>query len=144
MHPYPHTYRTTATANADGLVTVASPGLPDLASSPPPEFDGPEGHWSPETLLCAAVADCFVLSFRAVARGSKFDWKTLDCRVEGILDRVDGTTRFTRYVTRATLTVPAGTDRARAQQLLEKAEHVCLISNSLNGATELACEIVEA
>ena len=31
----------------------------------------------------------------------------------------------------ATLRVPAGTDPERATKLLEKAEHVCLISNSL-------------
>lgn len=125
-------------------MTVASPGLPDLTTAPPPQFGGPEGYWSPETLLCAAVSNCFVLSFRAVARASKLDWKHLDCQVEAVLDRLDGVTRFTRYITRATLTVPAGTDRARAQQLFEKAEHVCLISNSLNGESELACEIVEA
>mgnify|MGYP003339189807 CR=1 FL=1 len=55
------------------------------------------------SLLCAAVADCFVLSFRAVARASKLDWTHLDCHVEGTLDRAEGTTRFTRYLTRATL-----------------------------------------
>jgi organic hydroperoxide reductase OsmC/OhrA len=32
---------------------------------------------------------------------------------------------------RATLHAPAGTDEAKAKQLLERAEHVCLISNSL-------------
>jgi organic hydroperoxide reductase OsmC/OhrA len=143
MHPYPHSYRVSTAAAATGNVTVSSPGLVDLPSAPPVEFDGPGGLWSPETLLCAAVADCFILSFRAVARASKFEWTQLGCHVEGILDRADGTTRFTRYVTRVTLTVPTGTDRARAQTLLEKAEHVCLISNSLNGERELHCEIVE-
>ena len=143
MHPYPHTYRVSTSGSADGNVTVASPGLPDLPSAPPPEFDGPGGLWSPETLLCAAVADCFVLSFRAVARASKFEWSHLDCQVEGVLERAEGTTRFTRYLTRATLRVPAGTDKARAHQLLEKAEKVCLISNSLNGTSELHCEILE-
>ncbi|MEY4760333.1 MAG: hypothetical protein RLZZ200_189 [Pseudomonadota bacterium] len=143
MHPYPHRYRVSTSAAATGNVTVSSPGLADIPSNPPPEFDGPEGFWSPETLLCAAVADCFVLSFRAVARASKLDWTHLDCHVEGELDRVAGTTRFTRYITRATLHVPVGTDAARAKLLLEKAEHVCLISNSLNGERELACDIIE-
>lgn len=143
MHPYPHRYRVSTSAAALGDATVSSPGLVSLPSNPPPEFDGPGGFWSPETLLCAAVADCFVLSFRAVARASKFDWKHLDCKVEGTLERADSTARFTRYNTHATLTVPAGTDRARAQTLLEKAEHVCLIANSLNGERELTCEIIE-
>ena len=143
MHPYPHTYRATASAAATGMVNVGSPGLPDLPSAPPPEFDGPGGVWSPETLLCAAISDCFVLTFRAIARASKFEWTSLDCQVEGVLERAEGGARFTRYVTRATLHAPAGVDRARATQLLEKAEHGCLVAASLNGVRELSCEIVE-
>ena len=98
--------------------------------------------WSPETLLCAAVADCFILTFRAVARASKFEWTGLSCAVEGKLERADGPTRFTGFVTRATLHVPAGTDEAKAKLLLEKAEHSCLITNSLNGTRELVTEVI--
>ena len=95
-------------------------------------------------MLCAALADCFVLTFRAISRASKFEWINLDCEVEGTLERSDGASRFTRYVTRASLRVPAGTDAAKARQLLEKAEHACLVSNSVNGARELQTEVIEA
>ena len=131
MHPYPHRYTVQATADPTGDVPLSSPNLPVLATAPPAEFDGPGDRWSPETLLCAAVADCFVLSFRAVARASKLDWDALECSTEGTLDRVDGKSRFTTIVVRATLRVPAGTDPDRASKLMVKAEHVCLISNSL-------------
>jgi organic hydroperoxide reductase OsmC/OhrA len=141
MHPYPHRYTVAATARPEDAVAVTSPGLPVIATAPPAEFDGPGDAWSPETLLCAAVADCFVLSFRAVARGSKFDWLELECRVEGTLDRVDRVTYFTRYTTYASLKVPAGTDIERARALLEKAEHVCLVANSLRGERELVTEV---
>ena len=144
MHPYPHTYRVSAAAQAQGEVTLSSPGLADLASTPPPEFDGPPGYWSPETLLAASVADCFVLSFRAVSRASKYDWTDLAIDVEAVLERVEGTTRFTRFVTRARLTVPAGADAARGQVLLEKAEKVCLITNSLSSESHLEAEVVTA
>ena len=138
MHPYPHLYSVQAQAVVEGDVTLQSTDLPPLASAPPPEFDGPGGRWSPETLLVAAMADCFVLSFRAVARASKLEWQSLEASVEGKLDRVDGkTTRFTEFHVHATLRVPAGTDLARATTLLEKAEKVCLISNSLNGERHL-------
>jgi organic hydroperoxide reductase OsmC/OhrA len=137
MHPYPHLYTVQATAVPAGDVPVAASGLPTLQTAPPAEFDGPGDRWSPETLLCAAVADCFVLSFRAVARASKLDWTGLDCRVEGKLDRVDGRTFFTALVVHASLKVPAGTDPERATRLLEKAEHVCLISNSLVAERQL-------
>jgi organic hydroperoxide reductase OsmC/OhrA len=123
-------------------VPVSSTGLPSLATAPPAEFDGPGDRWSPETLLVAALADCFLLSFRGVARANKFDWHALGCSVEGKLDRVEGKTHFTHYVVRATLRVPAGTDEAKARQLLERAEHVCLISNSLVGQRSLEPTVI--
>lgn len=142
MHPYPHLYTVQASANPAGDVPVSAVGLPTLATAPPAEFDGPGDRWSPETLLVAAVADCFLLSFRGVARANKFAWDSLECSVEGKLDRVDGKTHFTHYVVRATLRVPAGTDEAKAKQLLERAEHVCLISNSLVGQRALESTVV--
>jgi len=144
MHPYPHVYGASTSGGPEGIVTVASAGLPDLASAPPPQFDGPGGYWSPESMLCAALADCFVLSFRAIARASKLEWTHIECSVEGTLDRTAGVTRFTRYVTRAKLRVPPGTDAARARLLMEKSEHACLISNSVNGERVLEAEVISA
>jgi organic hydroperoxide reductase OsmC/OhrA len=144
MHPYPHRYFAAATGNPAGSVNVASPQLPDLETAPPPEFDGPGGAWSPETLLCAAVADCFILTFRAVSRAAKFDWLALSCRVEGTLERVDGQSQFTRFASFATLSVPAGADVAKARALLERAEQGCLIANSLRGTRTLESEVIEA
>ena len=90
-------------------------------------------RWSPETLFIASIADCFVLTFRAVSRAARFPWLDVECRVEGVLERIDGVSRFTRYTTRAVLTVPSGANEALARKLLEKAEHGCLIANSLRG-----------
>jgi organic hydroperoxide reductase OsmC/OhrA len=143
VHPYPHVHCVTARGTPAGLVPVAAPGVGEIATAPPPEFDGPGGTWSPESLLVAALADCFVLSFRAISRTSRFAWQALDCRVEAILERVDGTTQFTRFKTFATLTVAPGSDRMKARQLLEKAELVCLIANSLKGARELEVTLVD-
>jgi len=143
MHPYPHQYLASATGNPAGAVTVTSPQLPDIETAPPPEFDGPGGVWSPESLLCAAVADCFILTFRGVTRAAKFEWLTLQCRVQGTLERVDGKSQFTKFATFATLSVAAGADSAKARSLLERAEHGCLIANSLLGERTLESEIVE-
>jgi organic hydroperoxide reductase OsmC/OhrA len=142
MHPYPHTYTVAATAQPEGDVPVTATGLPALVTAPPAEFDGPGDRWSPETLLVAAVADCFLLSFRGVARANKFAWNSLGCTVEGTLERVDGKTHFTRMVVRATLHAPAGTDEAKAVQLMQRAEHVCLISNSLVAARSVEAQVV--
>lgn len=126
------------------MLTVRSAQVPDIESAAPPEFDGPGGAWSPETLLCAAVADCFILTFRAVARAARFEWLNLECRVEGVLERVEGNSQFTRYTTFANLGVPAGTNLTTARALLERAEHGCLIANSLRGSRTLEPQIVVA
>lgn len=143
MHPYPHLYTVQASAMPEGDAPVSSPRLPTLVTAPPAEFGGPGDRWSPETLLCAAVADCFLLSFRAVARASKFDWQALECQVDGTLDRVDGVTRFTQMNVVATLRVPAGANHDKAVKLMEKSEHVCLISNSLVAERLLETTVIE-
>lgn len=137
MQAFPHRYRVEALATCEGLVTVASSGLDPLATAPPSEFGGPGDRWSPETLLVASVVDCFVLTFRAVARASSYGWIGLRCEAEGELDRVDRTTRFTRIVLRAFLEVPAAADFEKGERLLDKAERTCLVTNSLVCPVEL-------
>ena len=143
IRPYPHIYTAAAGARPEGAVGLTSTDLPEIATASPPEFGGPGGVWSPETLLCASVADCFILTFRAVSRAAKFDWLSLECRVEGILERVDGLAQFTRFASHVTLTVPRGTDAAQARALLERAEKGCLVANSLRGARTLEVELRE-
>jgi organic hydroperoxide reductase OsmC/OhrA len=141
MQPYPHHYSVAAVAQADGEVTLASHRLPALASAAPAEFDGPGDLWSPETLCVGAIADCFVLTFRAIARASKLPWSSLRCDVEGTLDRVERVPQFTAFVVRASLQVPAGANTEQAQRLLERTEQSCLITNSLKGATRLEAKV---
>lgn len=142
MYTYPHVYRVSASAVPSGTVTVASSNLPLLETAPPVEFDGPGDAWSPETLLCGAIADCFILTFRAVARAAKFEWSKLECHVEGTLERVEGVAQFTTYAVHATLTLTANGDEAKAKSLLERSEHSCLISNSVRGGRTLHISVL--
>jgi len=141
MQPFPHHYTVTALASAEGEVRLESDRLPTLASAPPAEFGGPGDCWSPESLCVGAVADCFVLTFRAIARASKLPWTSLRCNAEGTLDRIERVTQFTSFLLRATLQVPPGTDQARARQLLERAEQTCLISQSLKATSHLEANV---
>ena len=143
MQPYPHTYSAQAGGSATGTVPVVSGALPAIETAPPAEFDGPGNTWSPETLLVASIADCFILTFRGVSRAGKFSWKRLECVVEGTLERVDGVAQFTRFTTRPTLTVDVGADPVKARELLERAEKFCLVANSLRGERVLDAKIIE-
>lgn len=141
MQPFPHHYTVSAQADVDGDVCLSGLDLEVIKSAPPAEFGGPGDEWSPETLLTASVAGCFILTFRAIARASRMEWSSLTCEVEGTLDRADGPTHFTGFVVRAILSVPEGTDHGKAHRLLEKSEEGCLITNSLVGSTRLETEV---
>lgn len=142
MQDFPHRYHVEARSGTGGDVILSARGLPELATQAPAEFGGPGDRWSPETLLAAAVADCFVLGFRAIARASKFDYEALEVEVEGVLERIDRVIRFTGFTVHARLRVPAGADEARALRLLEKAEETCLITNSLDCETRLEPQVI--
>lgn len=144
MNNLPHIYNVKTSARADGDVTAEGEGLPSLAVNAPAQFGGPGNRWSPEMLLVAALADCIVLSYRAIANASKFTWTHLSCEVDGTLDRVDGVTQFTHFTVRATLTVPAGAREQLALRLLEKAEKTCFVTNSLKAQPTLDARIIVA
>lgn len=97
MKPYPHHYAAFASAKAMGSAMISAPALPPIKTAPPPELAGPGGTWSPEMLLCAAIADCLILTFRGMARAAHFNWLGLDCRVEGLLEHIGDAARFTCF-----------------------------------------------
>jgi uncharacterized OsmC-like protein len=92
-------------------------------------------------MLVGSVANCFILSFRAIARASRFEWVSLSCDVSGTLDKVERVTQFTRFDLQAELTIAPGTDEKKAHRLLEKAENHCLITSSLKGESHLEAEV---
>ena len=144
MQDLPHHYAVSAAATAETYVTLSSAGVDDLKTAGPPEFGGPGDAWSPEALLVGAVADCFVLTFRAVARAARFEWQSLACDVVGTLDKIERITQFTHFEVTAVLTAPPGVDEAKAHRLLEKAEKHCLITNSLKADSSLTATVQTA
>ena len=144
MQEFPHHYLVSANAETEGNVVLKTDDMPQIISAPPAEFGGPGDQWSPEHLLVASVADCFILTFRAIARASKLEWVGLEVNAEGVLDRIDRVTQFTGFTVRASLTVPAGTDETKAQRLLEKAEGACLVTASLKATCHLEADIIAA
>lgn len=141
MQGLPPQYIATATCTATSQVTASIKGQPDLSIAPPAGFGGPGDIHSPEDLQAAAVASCFILSFRAIAAASKLDWETIDVSVEGTLDKVDRQVMFTEFKTTAALKLSEGGDHEKAKRMLEKAEQACFISNSLKSESTLEITI---
>jgi uncharacterized OsmC-like protein len=87
------------------------------------------------------IADCFVLTFRGIARASKLSWICLRCDVEGVLDRVEHVAQFTEFLVHATLEIPADSNEDQARRLLARAEKSCLVTNSMKAAVHLEAEV---
>jgi organic hydroperoxide reductase OsmC/OhrA len=143
MHPLPHKYSVSSHATPAGDVWLTADGLPPLSTAVPPDFDGPGGYWSPETLQVGAALDCFVLTFRGLARVRQLSWTSLECDATGILDRLDGKMQFTSFVIHAHLEVPEGTSVSEAERVLRRADETCLIASSLKGSMHLECDVIE-
>ena len=66
----------------------------------------------------------------------------MECAVEATLGRIEGVMQFTRVVARVTLTVPESAATSLYERALAKAEHGCLVGNSLRCQRELQIEFV--
>lgn len=141
MDVLPHHYSVTVDANPDNNLQVSAAHLPVMEIAAPKQFDGPGDRWSPEELLLAAAANCYVLSFRTVAGIARLEWDAIQCTTEGTLDKVDRNMQFTEILTRVSLTIADESARAKATTLLEKAEKICIVSNSLTAVKKLEIQI---
>ena len=137
----PHHYQVKATGKPDTYLALSVVNMPDLVVAPPAQFGGPGDEWSPEDLFMASIASCFILSFKAIARASKFSWLSIECDSEGLLEKVEGLTQFSKIVTRANLVIPATQSIEKAERLLHKAEQSCLVVNSLSSTSQLECVV---
>jgi peroxiredoxin-like protein len=135
-------YRTSAiwTMRRRGIVSAEDvPRTINFAA--PPEFQGEPGLWTPEHLLVASVATCFLATFRAIAENSQLQVARLEVEAEGLLEKQEGGFRFTQMVVRPRLTIAEAADEERAQRMLEKAERACLITRSLSSHVELKATV---
>ena len=141
MASFPHEYKVAAAGGPDGVLPVQSAGLPALETEAPADFGGPGGYWSPETMLTGAVANCLILTFRALARGQKLEWSNLEVSCTGTVDKTREGLKFTRFDLAAVLTIGDGTDETKARQVLENAKKYCLVTASLAADTHLTAQI---
>ena len=141
MLPFPHHYAVTTTAAPQGDILIEREGLPTLRTDAPVDFDGPGGRWSPEDLLVAAVADCFALTFRGIARASKFPWVRFSAGVTGTLDRIERVSQFTHFEIQARVQIPDGASEDQARRIATKAEETCLITRSLKATVHLDVQV---
>src|SRR5256885_7537169 len=90
-----HEYRVEAIGAGGRNGVVHAEGiLPAISFSPPPEFQGEVGRWTPEHFLVAAVASCFISTFEGIAQTSHLEFDSLRLAAEGVLTKQDSGWRF--------------------------------------------------
>lgn len=128
-HDYP-TY-VTWTGGKEG-VAESRDGLPAIRVSTPPEFGGPPSIWSPEHLLVASVASCYMTTLIAIAAMSRLELEGLEVPASGHMERgADRRYSITRIELNPCVTIADEKDRDRAERLAHKADEICLITRSL-------------
>lgn len=137
MSDFPHIYTTSAKGNSGQILKLQANNVPDLDVAPPPQFGGPEGYWNPEAFFSAAVSTCFILTFKAIARGMKIDWSAIEVDVDAYLSKEGAKLSFTRVDIFVSLTVPVSSNHDTYLKALKKAEESCLITNSINAQMHL-------
>ena len=137
MSQFPESFEVTASMSPDSAVTTRTNGVKELRVSPPESFGGPGGEQTPESLLVTAVASCYLLTFKAVARASQLAWRDISVAVTGTLDRVERQTLFTRFQIRVELDIVDAKDADKARRAAEKSEQNCFVTNSLKSEVHL-------
>jgi organic hydroperoxide reductase OsmC/OhrA len=132
------TFATTVRWTGEKRCSLAAPGKPPVEAGTPPEFKGHEGIWSPEDLYVASVNVCILSTFVAFAARAGLAFEKYESEAEGLLEFVDGKYLFTKIVVRPRIALKPGEERAKAEEILHKAEEHCLISNSIR--TEVTLE----
>jgi organic hydroperoxide reductase OsmC/OhrA len=113
-----------------------------LEVATPPEFRGGlPGYWSPEDLLVASVATCFVVTLAAVAERREVPLIDATVSATGHMSRRDdGRFGFTVVEVDAELeTVPGGEEAVRGAA--KAAETRCLISQALDVPVHVAVSV---
>jgi peroxiredoxin-like protein len=140
-----HEYRTTVRWDGQRKGTLGAPGLGEIAVATPPEFPGGHpGIWSPEHLYVASVEVCVMTTFLAIAENSKLEFTHYSSSAEGILEKTETGYRMTEITVKPRIVIREDAAREKAARAIEKAEKVCLISNSMKTVVRLQAEIVVA
>ncbi|MFI5360925.1 MAG: OsmC family protein [Elusimicrobiota bacterium] len=126
----PHTYSVALHWKDGPTGTLFASPRPPIPVGKPPQFDGSDAWWSPEHLLLASAASCFMTTYLAMAERRKL---TISCYRSQVSGRVEQSADGLRFVS-VLLTAwveAADKDQESAERLLESAKQQCLVSNSL-------------
>jgi organic hydroperoxide reductase OsmC/OhrA len=120
----------------------AGAGKPPIQGSSDPAFRGDPARWNPEELLVASVSACHKLWYLHLCADAGIVVVAYTDHAEGEMEETaDGAGCFRRVILRPQVTVAAGSDIAKARELLDAAHAKCFIANSVSFPVEHEAEI---
>jgi peroxiredoxin-like protein len=126
-----HHYKTKVKWEEGRIGTLSSPTLDSFKVATPPEFPkGVPNTWSPEHLFVASINICLMTTFVAIADNSKLEFESFECEGVGKLEKVDGKFMISEVELNPIVKIKYDKDKERAERIINKAENLCLISNS--------------
>jgi organic hydroperoxide reductase OsmC/OhrA len=97
----------------------------------PPEFQGPGGGFSPEDLYAMSLVNCFVATFKVLAKNAQLTYEEVRAKGRLTVDRGENGRPWMSHIGIRVEVQSGGGDKAQAEQLLRKTAANCLILNSI-------------
>jgi organic hydroperoxide reductase OsmC/OhrA len=112
---------------------ISGAGKPVISSSSDPAFRGDSTKYNPEELLVASLSACHMLWYLHLCADAQLVvTRYIDRPVGKMIETDDGGGKFAEVILKPVVTVRDSSDSAMAEQLHEKAHHLCFIANSMN------------
>ena len=118
-------------------------GLAAIPVSSLPMFGGSGDRWNPEDLLAGTLAHCHMLTFLALAAKARVEVHGYQDKAEASLVTEDRVSRVGEILLQPTIRVAAGTDRAKVEELFQKAHKYCVIANSITSKVAMEPNVIE-
>jgi organic hydroperoxide reductase OsmC/OhrA len=115
-----------------------------LPMSSAPSYRGDPSRANPEQLLVASLSACQAITYLFLAAKNQIPVIAYTDDAEGRLGLVDGRIRMSQVTLRPRITLEAGTNDARARELVMKAHESCFIANSVATPVEIVPTFVLA
>lgn len=136
------TYHTAIELDGGVAANLASEGKPSILISPPPEFMGVAGRWTPENLYVASIESCLLYTFIALARSRQLDYAGYSSTAEGVLESIEGQMIVSTVIVRPRIVIKHEADREKTLGIAGSLEPNCFISNSVESEVRIEAEIV--
>ncbi len=134
-------FRNTVKWDEGKKATLSNQNNPEIEISTPPEFNGPQGYWSPEELFLASINSCIMTTFLYFVEKFSASFLTYDSKIEGEVNLRGGRLLFTSITVRPEIRVPDETQAQRIAELVAKSEKYCLVSCSVETEIKVLPEI---